>query len=221
LGGEREFSAGDEIELARLAPDFQHDSADRIAGERIRRGPQRGLGIGGAHGDDEARIEAEFGKPVHRQRAGFAFGKILPHPDQRLSRCDPPREACDEPGRRRALMPFGKHFMHGSHREPAAQHRIRARMTKRDPVERVRIAIRLEALDAAAQRRKRACACAVHPSPLLKVWASSLPGENQKLAHLFMICSNIKLTEPGESIGFEPQVIQQWNQRDQKPAKAT
>ena len=81
---EREFSAGDEIELARLAPHFQHDSADRIAGERVGGGAQGGLGIGGAHGDDQPRIEAEFAKPAHRQRAGFEFGKILPHPDQRL-----------------------------------------------------------------------------------------------------------------------------------------
>ena len=30
----------------------------------------------------------------------------------------------------------------------------------------------------------------------------SLVLENQELAHLFMICSNIKLTGPGESIGI-------------------
>src|SRR6201996_5035540 len=37
---------------------------------------------------------------------------------------------------------------------------------------------------------------------------------NPKLAHLFMICSNIKLTGPTESIELAPQAIRQWNQRD-------
>jgi len=38
----------------------------------------------------------------------------------------------------------------------------------------------------------------------LKGWDHLLVqlGENQKLAHLFMICSNIKLTWAGESIGI-------------------
>ena len=58
--------------------------------------------------------------PLGRQRAGFHFGKILPHPDQRLARRNPPRKARDETGRRRALMALGKHLMHGGAREPAA-----------------------------------------------------------------------------------------------------
>ena len=86
LRGQREFAAGDEIELARIAKDFQHDGAERIAGERICRRAQGGLDIGGAHGDQTARIEAKLDQAAHRQRAGFHFGKILPHPDQRLSR---------------------------------------------------------------------------------------------------------------------------------------
>jgi hypothetical protein len=32
--------------------------------------------------------------------------------------------------------------------------------------------------------------------------SASILEENQKLAHLFMICSNIKLRRPGESIEF-------------------
>src|SRR5688572_11860416 len=37
---------------------------------------------------------------------------------------------------------------------------------------------------------------------------------NPLLAHLFMICSNIKLTGPKESIGNTTQAIHEWNQRD-------
>jgi len=36
---QRELAAGDEIELARLPPDFQHDGAERIAGQRVGGGP--------------------------------------------------------------------------------------------------------------------------------------------------------------------------------------
>jgi hypothetical protein len=91
LRGKRQFSAGNEIELARLAPYFQHDTADRIAGERIGGGAQGGLRIGRTHGHDQPRIEAELAQSAHRQRTGFKFGKILPYPDQRLSRRDPRR----------------------------------------------------------------------------------------------------------------------------------
>ena len=37
---------------------------------------------------------------------------------------------------------------------------------------------------------------------------------NPRLAHLFMICSNIKLTGPAESIEIDVQPIHEWNQRD-------
>ena len=66
LRGQGQFAAGDEIELARLAKRLQHDGAQRIAGQRIRRGAQCGLDIGGAYGDDEARIEAKLGKAIRR-----------------------------------------------------------------------------------------------------------------------------------------------------------
>jgi hypothetical protein len=52
LGGQSEFAARDEIELTRLPPDFQHHGAERIAGQRVGGGPQRGIGIGGAHGHE-------------------------------------------------------------------------------------------------------------------------------------------------------------------------
>jgi hypothetical protein len=37
---------------------------------------------------------------------------------------------------------------------------------------------------------------------------------NPRLAHLFMICSNIKLTGPAESIAIDTLSIHEWNQRD-------
>jgi hypothetical protein len=159
LRGQGEFSAGDEIELARLAKGLQHHGAERIAGERIRRGAQCRLDIGGAHGDEQARIEAELGKPARRQRAGFHFGKILPHPDQRFSQGNPSSDGSKETGGGDALMSLGKHLMHGGKREPAAQHRIGGFMAESDLAQSVDIAMRLDALDAAAQGRKHAHAC--------------------------------------------------------------
>jgi len=105
LRGQRQLAARNEIELARLAPDFQHHGAERIAGERIRRGFQRALDIDGAHRDEAARIEAKLGKPAHRQRARLELAKILPHPDQRPPGRDARRKPRDKAGRRRALMP--------------------------------------------------------------------------------------------------------------------
>ena len=159
LRSQSEFAAGDEIELARLAPDFQHHRTECIAGQRVSGGPQRRIDIGGAHGHQPSRIEPEFGEPAHRQRAGFDFRKILPHPDQRPARCHPSREPCDKSRRRSALMSFGKNFMHRGACEPAAQRRIGLGMAERHFMKRMRIRRRLDALDAAAQTRKRAHAC--------------------------------------------------------------
>ena len=61
LGGQRQFATGDEIELSRLTPDFQHDGAQRIAGQRIGGGPQRGVHVRRTHRHDKPRIEAQFG----------------------------------------------------------------------------------------------------------------------------------------------------------------
>ena len=167
LCGQGELAAGDEIELTRLPPDFQHHGAERIAGQRVGGGPQRGVGVSGAHGHHETGIETQFAKPAHRQRAGFEFRKILPYPDQRPARCDPPREAGDEAGCRSTLMSLGEHFMHRRHRKPAPQHSIRGRMSERDLVEVMGIAMRLQPLDTPSQTRKRACVCGAH-APLLK-----------------------------------------------------
>lgn len=83
LRGQRQLAAGDEIELTRLAPDFQHHDAQRIAGQRVGGGPQRGVHVSRAHRHEEARIDTELGPSAHRQRAGFNFGEILTHPHQR------------------------------------------------------------------------------------------------------------------------------------------
>jgi hypothetical protein len=88
-----QLAAGDQIELARLPPDFQHHAIQRIAGQRIGGGPQRGIDIDSPHRHQQARIETEFDQSAHRQRARFNFGEILPHPHQRSARDHPPREA--------------------------------------------------------------------------------------------------------------------------------
>ena len=80
--------------------------------------PQRGLHVGRAHRHQEARIEAEFAPSAHRQRAGFDFRKILPHPQQRPPRADAPRQPCDESRRRGALPAFGEHLMHRAQARP-------------------------------------------------------------------------------------------------------
>ncbi len=197
-----QLAAGDEIELARMAPDLEHDGADRIAGQSVGRGPQRSVGILGAHGDQQPRIETEFAEPAHRQRAGFNFRKVLPHPDQRPPRRHPSREPRDEAGSRRALVSFCEHFMHRRARQPALQHSIRSHMAERDLVEVMRRAL-LQAFDASAQTRKRARACAAHAPLLRKIGLAASSLVNPRLAHLFMICSNIKLTGRAESIEID------------------
>ena len=118
--GQCKFAAGDEIELARLPPDFQHDDTERIAGQRVGGGPQRGVSVRGAHGHEQPRIETQLAKPAQRQRTRFNFRKILPHPDQRPARRYPSREPRDEARGRRALMALGEHLMHRCDRETAA-----------------------------------------------------------------------------------------------------
>jgi hypothetical protein len=69
LCGQRQATAGDQIELSRFAPDFQHDHAQRIAGQRVGGRPQRGGDIRCTHRHHTAGIETEFGEATHRQRA--------------------------------------------------------------------------------------------------------------------------------------------------------
>ena len=121
LRGQRQLAARHEIELPRLAPELEHDGAERIAGERIGRGAQRALHVSRAHHHHAARIEAELGEPAHRQRAGLEFRKILPHPQQRLARRDTPRKPGDKARRGRALTPLAKHLVDRRACEPALQ----------------------------------------------------------------------------------------------------
>src|SRR5262249_38131638 len=128
---------------------------------------------------------------------------------------NPPRNSCDETGRRRTLVPLGKHLMHGGKRQPAAQHRVGALMPERDLVQPVHIAMGFDALDAAAQGRKRAHACAVHASPLRKkVGPVAFSEKTQKPAQFFMIFSNKKQPRPKEQRGNTPPPIHEWNQGD-------
>jgi hypothetical protein len=168
LRGQRQLAAGDEIQLSRLAPDFQHHDAERIAGQRVGRRLQRAVDIRRAHRHQQARIEPEFGQPAHRQRTGFDFGEILPDPYQRPPCRRPSHQAGDKTRRGGAVPSCGEHLVHRAQREAALQRRIRVGMAERHPVRPVRIAVRLDALDAAAQRRKRVRACAAH-APLLKM----------------------------------------------------
>jgi hypothetical protein len=167
LRGQGQLAAGDEIELARLAPEFQHHRAQRVAGERIGGGPQCSFGVGCAHAHQQARIETEFGKATHRQCARFTFGKILPHPEQRPPQGDAARNPRDEACRRRTLPPgLGKDLMHRATGKAALQHRIGLRMAERDASGLVRAVMAFDACDIPAQTRKRAQACA-HHAPLL------------------------------------------------------
>lgn len=218
LRGQRQLAAGHEIKLSRLAPDFQHDRAHGIAGERVGGGAQGVLDIGGTHRHQTTWIKAEFGQSVHRQRADLGFRKILPHPDQWPPRRHPCSEARDK-SRRHSALPaaFAKHLMHRAFGEPALQHRIGARMAERGPLQRMGAALHLDAFDGAAQSRKRACACACHGVASFTrgvAATSSHRKENQELAHSFMICSNIKLTTPAESIGIARSNFRQESQWD-------
>ena len=120
LCGQRQLAAGDEIELSRFTPDFQHHDAQRVAGQRVGGGSQRGVDVGGAHRHDQTRIEAEFGQSAHRQRAGFNFSKILADPDQRSPCRRPPGKARDKTGRRGTLPAgFREYLVHRPHGEAA------------------------------------------------------------------------------------------------------
>ena len=141
LRRQRQLAARNKIELTGFAPDLEYDGAERIAGQRV----------GGAHRHEEARIETELGQSVHRERARFNFRKILPNPQQRPPRGHPSREARDKPRCRGALpATFTKHLVHRAQGEAALQRRIRIGMPKRGLARRIGIAVRLDALDAAA-----------------------------------------------------------------------
>ena len=135
---QRQLAAGNEVELSRLTPDFQHDDANRITGQRVGGRSQRIVHIGCAHGYKKARIEAEFGEPAHRHRARFKLGEILSYPHQwpmwKFCCGGPAREPGNKTGRRGALPAgFSKHFVHGAQSETALQRRVGIRMAERHP----------------------------------------------------------------------------------------
>jgi hypothetical protein len=151
LRGQRQLAAGNKIELLRFAPHFQHDGAYCIADKRIGGRPQRVVHIGGADGDQKARIETEFGEPAHRQRARFKLREILSDPNHWPSRGHPPRQPSNKAGRRSALPSgFRKHLVHGAQSDPALQAGIGFRMPERHLLQIIRCAVRLDAFDAAA-----------------------------------------------------------------------
>lgn len=194
-----------------LAPDLEHHAAQRVAGQRIGGGAQRGFGVGCAHRHQQTRIETEFAIAAQRQRAGFALREILPHPQQRPD-ADPPRQAGDEAGRRGAVPAgLGEHLMQRAERQPALQRGIGPGMAERHPAQILRVGVTLDPLDIAAQIRKRGQACAGH-APLLWNGLPSQVGINPCPAHLFMICSNIKLTAARESIGIGIKFFAELNQ---------
>ncbi len=88
-------------------------------------------------------------------------------------RADAPGKASDKSRRRGALPSLREHLMHRTERKPTPQRRIRPGMTKRHPIRRG-VVVGFDALDAAAQARKRACACAGHAPLLENVSASVL-----------------------------------------------
>jgi len=151
LCGQCQLAARNEVELSRFAPDLQHDRAHGIAGQGVGGRPQRLFDIGSTDSHEKPRIETEFGKPVHRDCAGFDFGKILPDPDHRPARGHAACEACNKAARHGTLpASFRKHLMHGAQSEPALQVCVGLRMSERHLAQAIRRAVRLDALDAVA-----------------------------------------------------------------------
>jgi hypothetical protein len=203
LRGQCQLAARDKVELSRLAPDLQHNGAHRIASERVGGRSQRMFDVGGVDGDEKAWIKAEFGKPTHRDGTCFNFREILSDPNHRPSRGNAAREPRDEARRSRALSSdLRKHLVNGAQSESALQACIGLRMPEGHLARAIRLAMAFDAPDVVAQNRKLLCCAHLHdaPRPSEKLMSPIRFLENQKLAHLFMICSNIKLTEPEESI---------------------
>ncbi len=166
LRGKRQFAARREIELSRLPPYFQHDSAKRIARQRIRSRSQRTVHVGGAHRHEKPRIETELGKSAHRHRARFNLGEILPYPHQWPHARRPARKPGNKTGRRSALTAgFCKHLVDGCQSESALQHRVGILMPELHLSGRTGLPMRLDALDIFAQSRKRPYSCALLHMP--------------------------------------------------------
>jgi hypothetical protein len=137
--------------LPRLAPDLQHDGAYRIAGQRVGGRPQRVVDVGSVDADQKTRIKTELAKPVHRNGACFNFREILPDPDHRPPAGHTSCKPCDKAGCRSALPAcIRKHLVHRAQSEPALQVCIGLDVSEWHLARRMRRALRLDALDAAA-----------------------------------------------------------------------
>ena len=155
LRGQGQLAAGDQIELPRLAPDFQHHRADA----RRRPAHRRRCATRYRH-RPRARVTSRRGsrpssaKPAHRQRAGFNLGKILAHPDQRTPRRQPSRQSPRRiPSPRALCRPSENTSCTAPVARPPRKHRIRAGMAERHPMQRMRIARRLQAVRCCRARR--------------------------------------------------------------------
>ena len=109
---------------------------------RARRRPSATrVDIGRAHLTRRARIQTEFGKSAHRERARFNFREILPDPDHRTPRRRPSLKSRDEAGRHTALpsgsantsctAPMAKPALQRSHPHPHVQRHPARRSTPR------------------------------------------------------------------------------------------
>ena len=163
LRGQRQLAAGDEIELPRLAPDLQHDGAERIAGERIGGGRATRSRRRRAHASpaDADRGRARQARSSTARRIRVRKNPAAPTPAA-AARVTRPASPAMKPVAAALCRPSANTSCIAPIASPPCSIASALAMAERDPVERMRIAMRLEALDAAAQRRKRACACAAH-----------------------------------------------------------
>ena len=159
LRGQRQLAAGDEIELPRLAPDLQHDGAERVAGQRIGRRAQRALDIDARTVTTRRGSRPSSAKPCIDSAPDSSAQKSC-RTQSSGRRASPARVSPAKAGRGRAVpAAFGKHLMHRAAREPALQRRIGLAMPERHPVRRER-AMGLDAWNAIAHGAS-APSCAV------------------------------------------------------------
>lgn len=131
-GGERQAAAGDKIDILRIAPELEHDRAERPAGQSFQSRPQAAIRIGRAHDHNALRIETEIEQPRHRKLAERERREILANPENGTAAGNPYRQSGRKTRGRHAL-PFLRceDFMQDAGFQPALQDGIRARMPER------------------------------------------------------------------------------------------
>ena len=123
---------GGEVERFVLAIDFEHHRAQPLARKRIARRLERILGMIDAQQNKPCRIEPHFHEAAAIDLAMFERGKILPDPQKRAVAAKPLRQPKRKAASRR-IMPRPARMDFVQRLAPqAAQHRIRARMAKRN-----------------------------------------------------------------------------------------